>query len=79
MSENTQKTEVQLAPQTKSPIAFSDTGIQLSSMEDAYRFAVCVIKSGLAPKGFDSAQHVERHNIRCAESGERAYPVKRAA
>ena len=42
----------------KAPINFGDTGVQIRTMEDAYRFATCVIKSGLAPKGFDTPDGV---------------------
>jgi hypothetical protein len=30
-----------------------------------------------APKGFHDSEHTKRHNERCANYGERAYPVER--
>lgn len=42
----------------RAPINFGDTGIQIRTMDDAARFAECVLKAGLAPKGFDTAQGV---------------------
>lgn len=47
-----------IVTQQKAPISFGDTGVKIASIEDAYRFATCVIKSGLAPKGFDSPEAV---------------------
>jgi hypothetical protein len=56
----TQPTDPAVAITTaqKSPINFGDAGVQIATMEDAYRFAVCVVKSGLAPKGFDTPEAV---------------------
>ncbi len=42
----------------KTPIAFGQHGVELRSFEDAHRFAVAVTKSGLAPKGLDTAEKV---------------------
>jgi hypothetical protein len=42
----------------KQPISFSNNGVKLSSFEDAYRFATCVVKSGFAPKGLDTPEGV---------------------
>ena len=42
----------------KAPITFGDSGVKLASIEDAFRFSVAVVKSGLAPKGFQSAEAV---------------------
>ena len=42
----------------KTPISFGAQGAQLASLEDAYRFATMVVKSGFAPKGMDSAESV---------------------
>jgi hypothetical protein len=47
-----------IVAQQKAPIGFGDTGVKIASIEDAYRFATCVIKSGLAPKGFDTPEAV---------------------
>lgn len=42
----------------KAPINFGNTGVQLSTLEDAFRFANAVVKSGLAPKGFSTPEAV---------------------
>jgi hypothetical protein len=42
----------------KQPIAFGDTGIELRSFEDAYRFATCIVASGWAPKGMEKPEAV---------------------
>lgn len=42
----------------KKPINFGSTGVQLTSFEDAYRFSKCVLDSGWAPKGFQTAEAV---------------------
>lgn len=47
-----------LAPVSKQPIAFGNSGVQLATMEDAYRFATAILKSGFAPKGYDSPESV---------------------
>ena len=47
-----------LAPVVKQSIAFGNSGVQLATMEDAYRFATAIIKSGFAPKGYDSPESV---------------------
>lgn len=46
------------SPALKSPINFGDGGVKLTSLEDAYRFATAVAKSGLAPKGIDTPEAV---------------------
>lgn len=40
----------------KAPLAMGSRGVQLASMEDAFRFAKVVISSGLAPKGIDTPE-----------------------
>jgi len=47
-----------IAPVSKQPIAFGNSGVQLATMEDAYRFATAILKSGFAPKGYDSPESV---------------------
>lgn len=42
----------------KAPISFGDVGVEIRTIEDAYRFGTLVIKSGLAPKGIDTAEAV---------------------
>ncbi len=44
--------------QKREPILATSRGVQLSSMEDMYRFATCVVNSGLAPKGFTTPEAV---------------------
>ena len=46
------------APQEKGKLAVNERGISFSSFEDCFRFAKCVIDSGLAPKGFQTPQAV---------------------
>lgn len=50
--------ESQLAKVEKSIIAAGTKGVMLSSMEDMYRFATCVVNSGLAPKSFSTPEQV---------------------
>jgi hypothetical protein len=42
----------------KAPILATSRGIQLSSMEDMYRFATCALNSGMAPKTFGSPEAI---------------------
>ena len=42
----------------RAPVAYGDTGVKLRSMEDAFRFATAVYKSGLAPTAYRSAEAV---------------------
>lgn len=49
-----QNTEVAEVRAPKPPIVATDRGLQLSSMEDMYRFAQYVVDSGFAPKGVDT-------------------------
>ncbi len=44
------------APAKAGLIAMGDGGLRLSSLDDAYRFAQYIVKAGLAPKGFDTAE-----------------------
>ena len=56
------------APAVKAPIAggkpavdllkYGSTGVALSSLEDAFRFAKAVVSSGLAPRGYDKPEAV---------------------
>lgn len=45
-------------PRSLAPVAFGARGVQLSSLEDAYRFAKYVSASGLAPKSFRTPEQV---------------------
>lgn len=42
----------------KAPIIMGATGVQLETMEDAFRFAKCVVESGFAPKGLEKPESV---------------------
>lgn len=42
----------------KAPILADKRGVQLASMEDMWRFATCVVNSGLAPKSFTSPEAI---------------------
>jgi hypothetical protein len=42
----------------KALVPFGPQGVQLATLEDAYRFANAVVKSGLAPKGMDTPEAV---------------------
>lgn len=44
--------------ESKSPIAMGSKGIAFGSYEDLYRFAICVSKSGLAPKGIETPEAI---------------------
>lgn len=43
---------------TKAPIAFGNTGVQLASLEDAFRLANAICASGFAPRGMDKPESV---------------------
>ena len=64
MSTETVQTEQQLAvaptKQTalKSPISFGNAGVQLTSLEDALRFAKAICESGFAPRGMEKPESV---------------------
>jgi hypothetical protein len=42
----------------KSPIAFGGQGVQLASLDEAYRFANAVVASGFAPRGMEKPESV---------------------
>ena len=42
----------------KAPINFGAQGVQLASLEDAYRFANAIVASGFAPKGMEKPESV---------------------
>jgi hypothetical protein len=51
--------ETAVVPAPKAaPVAFGARGVQLTSLEDAYRFAKYVAASGLAPKSFHTPEQV---------------------
>lgn len=48
----------QIKPVEKAPIAMTDRGLDLTSINDLARFADCVAQSGLAPKGMEKTQAI---------------------
>jgi hypothetical protein len=42
----------------RSPINFGNQGVQLASLEDAYRFANAIVASGFAPRGMEKPEAV---------------------
>lgn len=42
----------------KSPITFGQSGVQLASLEDAFRFANAICASGFAPRGMEKPESV---------------------
>ena len=55
-----QDQQLTVAPKAavSSPISFGSTGVQLTSLEDAFRFAKAIVASGFAPKGMDKPESV---------------------
>lgn len=62
MNETNVKTEEQLAvtktAAMKAPINFGEQGVQLASLEDAFRFANAVAASGFAPRGMEKSEAI---------------------
>jgi hypothetical protein len=53
------KTEIAVAETaTKAPIQFGSNGVQLQSIDEAFRFARAVVASGWAPKGMEKPESV---------------------
>lgn len=48
----------EIVAQKKSPIGFGAQGVQLASLEEAYRFANAIVASGFAPKGMEKPEAV---------------------
>ena len=48
----------EIATVQKSQIALSERGLQLSTLDDMWRFSQCVVKSGFAPKGMEKPESV---------------------
>ncbi len=61
MNTETDKTELAVAQKAavSSPISFGASGVQLTSLEDAFRFAKAIVSSGFAPRGMDKKINVE--------------------
>lgn len=51
-------TGTEIVQQKKSPIGFGAQGVQLASLEEAYRFANAICASGFAPKGMEKPEAV---------------------
>lgn len=51
-------TGTEIVQQKKSPIGFGAQGVQLASLEEAYRFANAICVSGFAPKGMEKPEAV---------------------
>lgn len=57
-TKNEQPTEVTVKAASKSPIQFGAQGVQLASIEDAFRFAKAICESGFAPKGMEKPESI---------------------
>ena len=55
---NDQQLTVAKSATVSSPISFGASGVQLTSLEDAFRFAKAIVSSGFAPKGMDKPESV---------------------
>lgn len=51
-------TGTEIVQQKKSPIGFGAQGVQLASLEEAYRFANAIVASGFSPKGMEKPEAV---------------------
>jgi len=60
MNTETDKTELSVAQKAtvSSPISFGASGVQLTSLEDAFRFAKAIVSSGFAPRGMEKPESV---------------------
>ena len=54
----THPTSTEVVQQKKSPIGFGNQGVQLASLEEAFRFANAICASGFAPKGMEKPEAV---------------------
>jgi hypothetical protein len=45
-----------LVPAEKAPVPWGDSGVQLTTMEAAYRWCVNLVRSGMVPRGIDSPE-----------------------
>jgi hypothetical protein len=54
----TQPTSTEVVTHKKSPISFGNQGVQLASLEEAFRFANAICASGFAPKGMEKPEAV---------------------
>ena len=58
VKEDTQLAATPAAKINKAPVTFGAQGVQLASLEDAYRFANAIVASGFAPKGMEKPESV---------------------
>ena len=58
MDTKNEQTEVTVKAASKSPIQFGAQGVQLASIEDAFRFAKAICESGFAPKGMEKPESI---------------------
>ena len=60
MNTETDKTELAVAQKAavSSPISFGASGVQLTSLDDASRFAKAIVSSGFAPRGMEKPESV---------------------
>ena len=55
---NEQQLTVSKTATVSSPISFGSQGVQLASLEDAFRFAKAIVSSGFAPRGMEKPESV---------------------
>ena len=55
---NDQQLTVASKATVSSPISFGASGVQLTSLEDAFRFAKAIVSSGFAPRGMEKPESV---------------------
>jgi hypothetical protein len=48
----------EIVQQKRAPISFGSQGVQLASLEEAFRFANAIVASGFAPKGMEKPESV---------------------
>ena len=48
----------EIVQQKRAPIGFGSQGVQLASLEEAFRFANAIVASGFAPKGMEKSESV---------------------
>lgn len=58
MSSPTNAVTIQEPQPVKSPVAVGRSGVQLTTLDDMWRFSTAVSKSGLAPKGIESPEAI---------------------
>jgi len=51
-------TEIAVAAPIKAPVRFGDMGMELTTLDEAYRFAQYVVAAGFAPRGLEKAESV---------------------